>query len=105
VIDGDLNRPVVPGAHHAVLRRRVLVLNRRDDDRRTDPQSVPRQIQRSIAFDERKQVTPAKARVVVLDREIENRLAALLCRLPGARASPLGQSLRLGGGLPLEPAE
>jgi hypothetical protein len=50
-------------------------------------------------------VTPAEARVVVFDREVENRLAALLGRLPRARSPPLGKALRLSGGLPLQPSE
>jgi hypothetical protein len=50
-------------------------------------------------------MAPAEARVVILDCEVENRLAALLRCLPRARSPPLGQVLGLGGGLPLQPAE
>ena len=64
---------------------------RRNHDRRADAQPVPREIQAAVAFDEREQMAARQAGLMILDHEIQDRLAALFRRLAGAQLAPFGQ--------------
>ena len=104
MIERDLDRLEIPRAHDAALRRLVIVLQGSNHDRRADAQPIPGQVQRAVALDERKQMAAAQAGLMVLDRQVQQGLAALFGRLARARLAAFGQILRLGSRLQLQPA-
>ena len=95
MIECDLERFQIPRADHAVLPSAVATSQGRDHERRTDAKTIPGQIQRAIAFDEREQMPAAEAHPVILDRQIQQRFRRTSGRGPAGRAIVAVRPIRL----------